>query len=183
MNHARPTPTTNLSFNTLQEANQQRAENTTMLQPCMSWSCSDWMLALIEEVGEVANILKKDMLGLKIADRAHLGEEIADIFITGALLANKLGINLSDEIIKKFNKSSAKFKSTTELHPSGSHWHYHRPSVHPFGFNADKMNQYLEDRRQKILDEEAAQLKKCGGCHCYLDHCTCTFEGSPCNEK
>lgn len=178
MNHARPAPTTNLSFNTLQEANQQRAENTTMLQPCMNWSCSDWMLALVEEVGEVANILKKDMLGLKIADRAHLGEEMADIFITGALLANKLGLNLSDEIVKKFNKSSAKFKSTTELHPSGSHWHYYRPPVQPFGKAA--WESHMDERHDKAVEDD---LRKCGGCNCYLDHCICTFEGSACNGK
>lgn len=81
------------------------------------WSASEWMTACIGELGEAANVLKKlnrardgiegntesvEELNQQLAD------EIADTFIYLDLLAQKCGIDLSEAVASKFNRTSQK---------------------------------------------------------------------------
>lgn len=82
-----------------------------------NWSTSDWGIALGGEVGEALNVIKKlnrarDSIVGNDKDvnelYADLGEELADVMIYLDLLASYSGINLEEEVIKKFNKVSDK---------------------------------------------------------------------------
>lgn len=75
---------------------------------------------LAGEVGELCNIIKKlerERLGL-VGSRATIEqaeEELADVIICCDLLANRLGIDLSSCIPKKFNKTSEKYGLKTRM--------------------------------------------------------------------
>lgn len=66
---------------------------------------------LAGEAGEACNVIKKlERERLLIPGSrdtlAHLGEELADLVICASLIANKAGLDLNDEIVKKFNATS-----------------------------------------------------------------------------
>ncbi len=51
------------------------------------------MLWIVEEVGELAEAVRK---------RSNVGEEIADVFAWLVSLANLLGIDVEEEVLKKY---------------------------------------------------------------------------------
>jgi NTP pyrophosphatase (non-canonical NTP hydrolase) len=88
------------------------------------WSPERWMTATLGELGEAANALKKlfriegGLPNINAADRdlqtrsaalEKIGEEVADTFIYLNLFACSLEIRSDEEIIKKFNATSAKY--------------------------------------------------------------------------
>jgi NTP pyrophosphatase (non-canonical NTP hydrolase) len=88
------------------------------------WSVSDWAVAMVGEAGEACNAIKKlrriecDAANINDADRQlstraeaikQIGEEIADTLIYLDILALRLGLNLADEVIAKFNKTSERY--------------------------------------------------------------------------
>jgi NTP pyrophosphatase (non-canonical NTP hydrolase) len=71
------------------------------------------MLELAGEVGEACNIAKKlalHQMGIPVAssDVRTLIDELADVAICLALVANKLGIDLGESVARKFNATSRK---------------------------------------------------------------------------
>lgn len=104
-----------------------REFTSTNLHRCLSpdgfnhqlddWSLSDWMTAVVGELGEAANVLKKlnrvrdGIPGNKETPeqlKQMLADEIADTFIYLDLLAFAAGFNLEDIAISKFNRTSEK---------------------------------------------------------------------------
>lgn len=95
------------------------------------WTPADWMTALVGEIGEAANALKKlkrleddiqnhnSEEGRTIDTRAiaidKIGKELADSFLYLNLLACRLGINLEDKIIEVFNKKSEEYNFPEHL--------------------------------------------------------------------
>lgn len=88
------------------------------------WTLGDWGNAMAGEAGEVCNAIKKlrrievEIVSVNDADRqidtkeqakAKIGEEIADTILYLDLIASRLGINVPDEIVKKFNSVSEKY--------------------------------------------------------------------------
>ena len=88
------------------------------------WSMTDWSNAVTGELGEACNAIKKlrrieDGLanisepGRSLTDRdaaiREIGKELADTMIYLDLLAQRLGINLGDEVRSKFNATSEKY--------------------------------------------------------------------------
>lgn len=78
------------------------------------WSLSDWMTAVVGELGEAANLIKKlNRLEQGIQQNANsddretlikkIGFELADTYTYLDLLAQRLGISLEDVTIEKFN--------------------------------------------------------------------------------
>ena len=68
---------------------------------------------LAGEVGEACNVIKKlERMRLGIAGSTdtveHLAEELGDVIICVALIANEFGIDLSNATRAKFNKTSKK---------------------------------------------------------------------------
>jgi NTP pyrophosphatase (non-canonical NTP hydrolase) len=140
-----------LSFDTLRTANRARLpqfKNAKGL-PAHShpeghdWSVNDWMTALVGEVGEAANILKK-------IRRGDFGEEVpgnqeyfdallkvrselADIQIYLDLLAHNIGIDLGSAVVDKFNEVSKRVDSTIFLVAD------HVGMIHSLDFDREKV--------------------------------------------
>lgn len=85
--------------------------------PLESWTTSDWMTAILGELGEAANVVKKlNRWRDGIPGNDHTPEqlqimlqhEIADTFIYLDLLAQSLGVDLEDAVRTKFNITSGK---------------------------------------------------------------------------
>ena len=106
-----------LSFENLRECNVKRCED--VFNPIDSWSPTDWATAMAGECGEACNEIKK-LRRLDGADksidtpsnRAELkkktAKELADLIIYADLLAARLGIDLGQAVIEKFNEVSKK---------------------------------------------------------------------------
>jgi len=101
---------TSLSFEELAIANRLRCEQ--IYHPVDDWSLTDWGCAAAGEMGEACNIIKKIRRRNGKIDHNHrdlleeLGKELADTVIYLDLIAQRAGLNLGDEVRKKFNEVS-----------------------------------------------------------------------------
>lgn len=100
--------TNGLTFNTLRQANVLRASKAEAYNECEKWSHAQWMQALVGEVGELANFLKKvDRGDYPIESISEeIADELADIQTYLDLLAHKLKVDLGEATASKFNKVS-----------------------------------------------------------------------------
>jgi NTP pyrophosphatase (non-canonical NTP hydrolase) len=86
---------------------------------------------LAGECGEACNVIKKlerERLGLRgsRATLQDLADELADVVIVADLIAARMGINLAQAVIDKFNATSAKYGLETRM-ISPSEWAERRP--------------------------------------------------------
>ena len=96
-----------LCFSNLRIANVKRLESTPKFQPCIDWTPSQWLQAVVGELGELANEMKKvdrgDYINMPIDGQSEvqqkLRHEIADVQVYLDLLADKLGIDLGSATI------------------------------------------------------------------------------------
>lgn len=105
-----------MTFGQFSEANRARCESPHGFNhPLSGWSTSDWMTALVGEVGEAANVVKKlnryrdGVPGNKLsADelRDQLRKELGDVFVYLDLMAQSLGFNIADAATDVFNEKS-----------------------------------------------------------------------------
>jgi NTP pyrophosphatase (non-canonical NTP hydrolase) len=116
---------TGLDLSDLRSVNLKRAE--TKFGGLQRWSPMEWAAAMAGECGEACNVTKKiwrldntpqwnspeeqDAAALK----QDLADEIADVLIYADLLAARLGIDLSEAVRQKFNRTSAKVGSDAVL--------------------------------------------------------------------
>ena len=127
-------PIVDLSFQQVTRANLDRS-NRWHKGGILDWSIADWAVAMSGEAGEVCNAVKKlrrveDEIsnisdpGRAITSREEavkvIGEELADTFLYLNLLACRLGINLAEQVIAKFNKTSERYGFPERLHPADS---------------------------------------------------------------
>jgi NTP pyrophosphatase (non-canonical NTP hydrolase) len=106
-----------LSFKDLRVVNVRR--NIELYkQQLNEWTPTDWACAAAGEMGETCNNIKKLKRGedLPLSDVA---DEIADTVIYLDLLAARMGINLDEAVINKFNSTTDRFPK--ELHPGNTH--------------------------------------------------------------
>ena len=110
-----------LTFKKLKEINWNRCKSW---HDPNSWSLAEWTNALCGESGEAANITKKmkrleqDLKGPSgyhnnsdyATLKKELEKELADVVIYADLIASKLGIDLEDAVINKFNETSKKYE-------------------------------------------------------------------------
>lgn len=81
-----------------------------------AWSLSDWLVAVLGELGEAANLAKKLN---RIRDgvpgngalteseiRAELADELADTFIYLDLVFQSLGLDVQSTVMSKFERTS-----------------------------------------------------------------------------
>lgn len=108
----------------LKAKNLERCESETGFdQPLNSWSPMEWAAAVAGETGEFCNAIKKktrfELNGGQDGDDTvrlgDIGSEAADIVIYLDLACQRMGINLREEIIHKFNKTSRKINSGIRL--------------------------------------------------------------------
>lgn len=114
-------PMNNLSFKTLTEANNKRLplfKNSKGL-PAHSkpdgsdWSHAEWLQAVIGELGEYANIMKKVQRGDLTMEEAKpsIEKELADVMTYFAILAQQLNVDLGQAVEDKFNEVSKRVKA------------------------------------------------------------------------
>lgn len=108
-----------MQFDEFSWINRQRCEAPDGFNhPLASWSLSDWLTAVAEELGEAAgNVKRLNRLrdGLianpppQAAEKlqAKLKREIADTFIYLDLLAQAAGVRMSEAVAETFNAKSA----------------------------------------------------------------------------
>ncbi len=123
---------TGLTFNVLREANEARlplfrnaqGEVAHSEEDGSDWSPAQWLQAVVGELGELANIMKKVDRGDFTLEEAFedLSDEVADVQIYLDILAKRLGINLGLATEAKFNKTSAKVGAGVRI--MGGDWHY-----------------------------------------------------------
>ena len=72
------------------------------------WSRGEWMCALVGEVGELANLLKKVQRGDMTLSEAHgaIANELADVQTYLDILAFQCGVDLAGATIRKWNEVS-----------------------------------------------------------------------------
>jgi NTP pyrophosphatase (non-canonical NTP hydrolase) len=105
-----------MTFGEFSEANRARCESPQGFNhPLEGWSTSDWMTALVGEVGEAANVVKKlnrvrdGVPGNKVTPdelRAQLRRELGDAFVYLDLMAQSLGFSIADAAVEVFNAKS-----------------------------------------------------------------------------
>lgn len=116
-----------LDFDTLREANRARLPlfkngkgEPAHSQPDGSdWPLSQWMNAVLGELGEAANIIKKIERGdFSLAEaRDILGKELADVQTYLDILAFRADIDLGLATVTKWNEVSARVNCSLRLLP------------------------------------------------------------------
>lgn len=101
--------------------NRKRSESAMGFDHRLSdWSLSDWMTAIMGELGEAANVAKKlnrvrdGIRGNKETEaelRLRLARELADTFIYLDLTMQSLGLDLADLVVEVFNAKSEQIGS------------------------------------------------------------------------
>jgi NTP pyrophosphatase (non-canonical NTP hydrolase) len=106
-----------LTFRDLRHVNVRR--NIELYkQQIDDWSPTDWACAAAGEMGETCNKIKKLKRGDDIP-LSDVADEIADTVIYLDLLAARMGIDLAQAVINKFNATTDRFSE--ELHPGNTH--------------------------------------------------------------
>jgi NTP pyrophosphatase (non-canonical NTP hydrolase) len=105
-----------LTFDTLRQGNVERLPMFTNAhgQPAHSqpdgsdWTPAEWLEAVVGELGEYANIRKKYRRGDITQDEfmQMARHELADIVVYLDILAFRLGIDLGEAVIQKWNLTS-----------------------------------------------------------------------------
>jgi NTP pyrophosphatase (non-canonical NTP hydrolase) len=126
--------TDGLTFNTLRSANINRLPTfkNSKGEPAHSeldgsdWSPAQWYQAFSGEAGEYANIRKKFERGdIDEATFKYLAaKELADIQIYLDLLAFRLGIDLGQAVVSKFNEVSLRVESSVFIKEDGSDYYF-----------------------------------------------------------
>jgi len=114
-----------LTFAELRRANiarlpqfkNKRGEQAHSQPDGSDWSDSDWLQAVVGELGEYANLKKKVLRGDLSREEAQseLADELADVATYLDILAFRLGIDLGAAIADKFNRVSERVGSTVRI--------------------------------------------------------------------
>lgn len=100
-------------LDTLRQASFKRTAEDYKI-PLGSWSPTDWACALAGETGELCNLVKKIRRGDDI-DLLDVADEAADVLIYLDLLCQRLGIDLGDAVVHKFNITSLEMNSKIKI--------------------------------------------------------------------
>jgi len=105
-----------LKFSEFRDKNVERLSNKSY-EKCESWIYAQWIQAIVGELGELANILKKvDRGDYEIRDvEQKIAYEIADTVTYIDILSHKLDIDLGQAIVDKFNIVSDRIGSNIKL--------------------------------------------------------------------
>jgi len=116
-----------LTFDQLREANLKRLPLFKNKQGefCHTeggkdWSKSDWLCAVLGELGELANLLKKiqrrDFVGEELMQaEIGVGKEFADVQTYLDIAAYRCGVDLGQATIDKFNEVSKRVECDVRL--------------------------------------------------------------------
>lgn len=103
-----------LTFARLREINVKRCE--AVFRPLDDWTPEQYATAMVGEVGEACNLLKKRWRGHdKEIPTSEIGKELADVMTYLDLMCARLGINLEEAVIQKFNEVSDRRNTDIKL--------------------------------------------------------------------
>lgn len=97
-----------------------------------SWSDSDWITAIVGELGELASLIKMrnrerdGMQGNKFSpSKEDIEKEAADVFTYLDLFCERNGIDLGEAAARKFNEVSERvgFPDRIQIHPAATEKH------------------------------------------------------------
>lgn len=97
-----------LLFSVLRAANVDRCESGKFNHQLQDWTPAMWACAAAGEMGELCNLIKKQFRGIDVVTEKMLADEIADVVIYLDLLAARLGIDMGQAVVSKFNETSLK---------------------------------------------------------------------------
>ncbi len=97
----------------LQEANKKRCP--LFGHKIEDWTPSEWGNAVAGETGEMCNLIKKLHRGDEI-EVTDIAKEAADIVVYLDILCQRLGIDLQNAIVNKFNEVSARLKTDIKIY-------------------------------------------------------------------
>ncbi len=126
--------TDGLTFRTLRDANAKRLPmfrdahgRICHASEDDAWTPSQWLQAVVGELGEYANLRKKVERGdFTLAEkRAELADELADVCIYLDLLAQSVGVDLGPAVMSKWNRTSEKVGAPIRI--DAEDWHYTSP--------------------------------------------------------
>lgn len=124
--------TNGISFNLIREANKKRLEEASKnknhkFYKSTKWTESQWLKAVLGELGEYANLSKKYDRGdfSEKEFKVEAAKELADVLIYLDILADKIGVNLGQASKDKFNEVSYRVNSNIEIGDDND-WHYTR---------------------------------------------------------
>ena len=101
-----------LTFKKLSKVNAKRCKE--VFHPINDRSPTDWACALAGETGEYCNFVKKMRRGDN-PNIKKIAKELADIIIYADLNSTRLGIDLDEAVINKFNEISDKKNCNIKL--------------------------------------------------------------------
>lgn len=106
-----------LTFDDLRTANTERIKSSKYRICEEQWTPAHWMQATVGELGELANLLKKVDRGDFPLEQAktEVAKELADVQTYLDILALKLGVDLGQATIDKFNEVSERIGSPVRL--------------------------------------------------------------------
>lgn len=123
--------TDGLTFNALREANLMRlpefknakGETAHSESDGSDWCLAQWSNAVLGELGEAANIIKKVERGDFTLEEARerLADEFADVVTYLDILAYRAGVDLGQATMKKFNDVSQRVGSRVWVDADGAH--------------------------------------------------------------
>lgn len=123
--------TDGLTFNTLREGNllrlpefkNARGEPAHSKPDGSDWSLAEWCNAVLGELGEAANLIKKVQRGdLSLEEaRPALADEFADVATYLDILAYRAGVDLGRATMDKWNRVSVRVGSQWEIQADGAH--------------------------------------------------------------
>jgi NTP pyrophosphatase (non-canonical NTP hydrolase) len=95
-----------MTFYEFQQLNERRENEANKYEKCRSWGLNNFVLALVGEAGELANLVKKIERGDFTLDevRGEVSKELADIITYADLIYTKLGLNTGIELMRKFQE-------------------------------------------------------------------------------
>ena len=110
-----------LTWAVLRDANIKRLPE---YKKCVDWTPSQWLQAMVGELGEYAGERKKFELGIITYEefKKKAAKELADTVTYLSILAAHLGINMDDAIASKFNEVSRRINSRVYI---GADWDWH----------------------------------------------------------
>ena len=106
---------TELTFRSLQDYLDVKYEAICQRKNISSPSTSDLFIKLVEEIGEVAEVLSQLKENKASTDDASLKSELADVVHYVVEIANVNGIDLGQAIIEKDKQASVKYKESPNL--------------------------------------------------------------------
>lgn len=134
-----PNMSKGLGLSTLREANLKRLPQFRDRQGRIAhakpdgsdWSRAEWLQAVVGEVGELANLLKKVKRGDFTAEQMpeveqEIQKEFADIVIYLDIFAAQCGVDLDRAVREKFNEVSRRVGATVFIGDDGD-WHLRAP--------------------------------------------------------